>query len=159
MCVARREGDWMTRLRIAVACCMLLGALTLPAASASADPSTSMVRKINNVRANHGLKPVRHAPSLARSAGSYARAMMARDYFGHSSHINAPKRFRRLGEAIAYRRGHGPSARGTLRSWLHSPGHRALVLSPAFRYMGAGKIEGSFHGRSATIWVLHLGSR
>ena len=158
MCVARREGDWMTRMRISVACCLVLGAMTLPAASASADESTHMIGKINNVRANHGLKPVRHAPSLARSADSYARTMMARDFFGHGSQINAPKKFRRLGEAIALGRGRARAGRA-LRGWLHSPGHRALVLSPSFRFMGAGRSRGSFRGSHATIWVLHLGAR
>jgi uncharacterized protein YkwD len=149
----------LSRTRIAVAACLLTAGLMLvPAAPASADVP-AMVQKINQVRANHGLRALNHAPSLTRSATSYARVMMSRDYFGHSSQIQAPRKFRRLGEAIAYRRGHGPSTSRTLRSWLNSPGHRALILSSAFRYVGAGVSKGSFRGRAATIWVVHLGGR
>jgi uncharacterized protein YkwD len=149
----------LSRTRIAVACCLLLtGLMLVPAAPASADVP-AMVQRINEVRANHGLRALHHAPALTRSADSYARVMMSRDYFGHSSHIQAPRRFRRLGEAIAYRRGHGPSTSRTLRSWLRSPGHRALILSSSFGYVGAGVSKGSFRGRAATIWVVHLGGR
>jgi uncharacterized protein YkwD len=118
-----------------------------------------MIKKINNVRKNHGLRPVRRAPSLARSARRYARVMMSRDFFGHGSRIRAPRRFRRLGEAIAMRRGYRGSPRRTVRQWMGSPGHRALVLSPSFRFMGAGVAKGRFRGRRTTIWVLHLGAR
>lgn len=150
----------MTRLRVAMTCMLLIGLLAVPAVPADAGgPSKSMVRKINRVRAKHGLRAVRHAPSLARSARSYASTMMARDFFGHSSHIHAPSRFNRLGEAIAMRYGRRTLASRTLRNWLHSPGHRALILSPGFRYVGAGVKKGRFRGHSATIWVLHLGSR
>ena len=148
----------MTRARIAVACMLVAGTIAVPAAPAAAD-APAMVKKINDVRANHGLRPLRHAPSLTRSASSYASVMMSRDFFGHSSHIRAPRRFRRLGEAIAYRRGYRRSTSGTLRAWLQSPGHRALILSSTFRFVGAGLSMGSCRGRAATIWVVHLGGR
>jgi uncharacterized protein YkwD len=149
----------MTRIRIAVVCLFLVGLLAVPAAPAQAGAGRTMIRKINNVRQNHGLRPVRRAPSLARSARRYARVMMSRDFFGHGSRIRAPRRFSRRGEALAMMPGYRPRTRRTLRMWLRSPGHRALVLSPAFRFMGAGYSRGRFRGRRATIWVLHLGSR
>ena len=148
----------MTRIRIAAACLLIAG-MSLTAAGPASAGAPAMVKKINKVRAKHGLRALRHAPSLTRSAGAYARVMMSRDFFGHSSHIQAPRRFRRLGEAIAYRRGHARSTARTLRAWLQSPGHRALILSSSFRYVGAGVSMGSFRGRAATIWVVHLGGR
>ena len=150
----------MTRLRIAVACLCAFAVLAVPMSSASASgPSSTMVKKINRVRAKHGLRPLRMAPSLNRSARRYARVMMAHDYFGHAGRIHAPRRFHRLGEAIAYRPGRAARASRTLRSWLNSPGHRALILSSSFRYVGAGLSKGRFRGHGATIWVLHLGAR
>ena len=147
----------MTRIRIAAACLLIAG-MSLTAAGPASAGAPAMVKKINKVRAKHGLRALRHAPSLTRSAGAYARVMMSRDFFGHSSHIRAPRRFRRLGEAIAYHRGRRP-ARRSLRNWLRSPGHRALLLSPSFRYIGAGVSTGRFQGRRATIRVVHLGAR
>jgi uncharacterized protein YkwD len=151
------KGIPMIRIRIAVACLLLAGTLLATTTEAAAAPPV-MVQKINKVRAKHGLRALRHAPSLTRSAGAYARVMMSRDFFGHSSHIRAPRRFRRLGEAIAFHRGRRPPRR-SLRSWLRSPGHRALLLSPSFRYIGAGVSTGRFRGRRATIRVVHLGAR
>jgi uncharacterized protein YkwD len=149
----------MTRTCLAVVCLLLVGLVALPAAPVQAGSERAMIRKINNVRHKHGLRSVRRAPSLARSARRYARVLMRRDYFGHGARIRAPRRFRRLGEALALRSGHRSSPRRTVRQWMRSPHHRALVLSRSFRLMGAGVSKGRFRGRRATIWVLHLGAR
>jgi hypothetical protein len=46
---------------------------------------------------------------------------------------------------------------GTVRSWMASPPHRALILHPGFRWLGAGPARGTLAGRRVTTWVLHLG--
>jgi uncharacterized protein YkwD len=149
----------MNRLRIVVACLAVVGLMALPAAPAQAGPGTKMIKKINNVRAKHGLRSVHRSRGLARSARSYARVMMSRDYFGHGARIRAPRKFRRKGEAIAMLPGRRVRTRRTLRGWMRSPGHRALVLSSGFRFAGAGVTRGRFQGRRTTMWVLHLGAR
>ena len=147
----------MTRLRIAVACLFLSCCLLLPAASADAGPRGAMVKKVNEYRAKYGLRPFRHARSLSRSASGWSRLMMSRDFFGHGAGIRAPRKFRRLGETLSIHHGHRRRVSRTVRGWLASPGHRALLLSPSFRYVGAGISYGTFRGRRATIWVLHFG--
>jgi uncharacterized protein YkwD len=42
---------------------------------------------------------------------------------------------------------------------MNSPPHRALILSPGFRWLGAGIARGRLTGRRATTWVLHFGGR
>jgi uncharacterized protein YkwD len=157
-CVDTKEMT-MNQLRIVVACLFVVGLMALPTSPAAAAPGTKMIKKINKVRAKHGLRAVRRSRGLARSARSYARVMMARDYFGHGARIRAPRKFRRKGEAIAMSRGHRARPRRALRMWMHSPGHRALVLSSGFRFAGAGVTRGRYHGRRTTMWVLHLGAR
>jgi uncharacterized protein YkwD len=44
-----------------------------------------------------------------------------------------------------------------VRQWLHSPGHRAIVLSKRFSYVGVGLSRGRLGGTAATIWVLQAG--
>jgi uncharacterized protein YkwD len=127
-----------------------------PVATASAAEVT-MVSTVNRARAKRGLRPLGHSSSLNGSAHRYAAWMLRRDYFGHLSRIRAAGRYRRVGEALAMHFGWHSRIRRTVRSWLHSPPHRALLLSRHFRALGAGLATGRYGGRRATTWVLHLG--
>jgi uncharacterized protein YkwD len=145
------------------ALCVVAAALVPPGAALAAperrSPERSMVDAVNDVRRAHGLRPLRSAPALARSADAFASRLMKLDLFAHAKRIVCGGRFRTLGELLAVHRGWRPRARGTLRRWLRSPSHRPLVLSNRFRYAGAGLSRGLFPGRLATIWVLRLGNR
>ncbi|HEX2232008.1 MAG TPA: CAP domain-containing protein [Thermoleophilaceae bacterium] len=127
-----------------------------PAAIAPA-PEVAMVSAVNRARAKRGRRPLGHSSSLNRSAHRYAAWMLRRDYYGHLLRIRAGGRYRRIGEALAMHFGWRSRIRRTVRSWLSSPTHRALLLSGRFRELGAGRATGRFGGRRATTWVLHLG--
>jgi uncharacterized protein YkwD len=149
----------MKALRTFVLAGMLL--MVLPSAGAAAasgeDPSERMIEAINEVRANHGLAALRAAPKLLSGASRQARAVIRSDSFNHgSSYRNAG--FRTAGEAMAYNRGWSTRTAPTIRMWLRSPGHRALVLSSSFRYVGAGIARGRFGGAPTTIWVAQFGA-
>jgi uncharacterized protein YkwD len=128
-----------------------------PSASQAGSAQEEMVRAVNGARANHDLKPLRRAPRLARSARAYARWMLRADYFGHQRRIRTRARFRVLGETLAWHSGRRPRVRRTLRRWLRSPPHRALILSRRFRCIGAGTARGRLGRWRARVWVLHLG--
>ena len=49
--------------------------------------------------------------------------------------------------------------RGTVRTWLRSPPHRAVILTRSMNLVGVGMASGRFHGHRATIWVLQTGRR
>jgi uncharacterized protein YkwD len=142
------------------ACIALFLAGWMPAgdgrAAAARPVERAMLEKVNSVRADHDLEPLRAAPRLHRSARRYARWMLRHDYFGHQERIRAP-RFRLLGENLAWHTGRRPRVRGTFRAWLRSPGHRALILDARFRWIGAGMARGRMGEQPATTWVLHLG--
>jgi uncharacterized protein YkwD len=128
----------------------------LPAsASANAD-GDRMIGHINQVRAAHNLRPLRTSPALIRSAGRFSLTMMSSDRFGHGGRIQASG-FRRLGEALAMHFGRGVGISRTVRGWLRSPSHRAIVLTRSMRYVGAAATRGRFRGRRAVIWVLQTG--
>ncbi|HEX2127578.1 MAG TPA: CAP domain-containing protein [Thermoleophilaceae bacterium] len=142
----------------AVAVLVLVGwALGPPSASQAGSAQKEMVRAVNGARADHGLKPLHSAPRLECSARAYARWMLRANYFGHQSRIRTRARFRVLGETLAWHSGRRARVRRTLRAWLHSPPHRALILSGRFGWIGAGTASGRLAGRPARTWVLHLG--
>jgi uncharacterized protein YkwD len=116
-----------------------------------------MLQRINEVRSHNGLPALHLSRSLAHSAHSYSQHMMASGYFGHASRIHASRRFRSLGEIIEIHRGGHANVGLTLRDWLNSPGHRAIIMNGSFTFAGAGFTKGRFHGRTATIWVMHFG--
>jgi uncharacterized protein YkwD len=134
-------------------------ALAVPAAANAGSERDPILDGVNGARARHGLAPLRSSNSLHRSASGFAGHLMRTQRFAHANRIHASSRFRTLGETLAIRIGSRRwRPRAVVRAWMHSPAHRALILSRSFRYAGAGYSRGRFGGRKAVIWVLHLGS-
>jgi uncharacterized protein YkwD len=131
--------------------------LAVPGPAAGDGNQQRMLHAVNSVRAQHGLGPLHGSASLHRSAGSYARWMLRAEYFGHLGRIRASSRFSRLGEALAWHSDNRARVGGTVRRWMNSPPHRALILSSGFRWLGAGMAHGRLGGRQGTTWVLHFG--
>jgi uncharacterized protein YkwD len=144
-----------------MALCAVLacGAVVAVPSQAADGNQQRMLHALNAVRAQHGLAPFHGSASLHRSASAYARWMLRSDYFGHLSRIRASGRFARLGEALAWHSGGRAHVTRTVRHWMHSPPHRALILHPGFRWVGAGMARGRLRGHGATTWVLHFGGR
>jgi len=141
-------------LLFAVAACT-----ALPGASAAATPEEQeMVDALNAGRADRNLPQLRLSPSLERSSFAFAQRLMRTDVFAHAERIQAGGRFRRLGEVLAWTPGLRLRRPRAVRMWLASPGHRALILSRRFHYVGAGRARGIFGGVPATVWVVQLGS-
>jgi uncharacterized protein YkwD len=132
-------------------------ALTVPAGAGAASPAQKMLKRVNKVRAKHGLRKLRLSRSLQRTATRYSRRQMRSGYFGHSSRIHASRRYRTLGEILEMHRGYRPNVGFAVRSWMHSGSHRSIVLSRSFRYAGAGRAVGRFRGRKSTIWTMQFG--
>jgi uncharacterized protein YkwD len=116
-----------------------------------------MTAAINSVRAQYGLPAFKRSASLTGSAERYSRWLMENDVFGHQSSIQASSRFKLLGEALAWHTGRRFKVWPTIRQWLGSPSHRAIVLSPVMRRQGAGVTRGRFGSSRAVVWVLHVG--
>jgi uncharacterized protein YkwD len=145
-----------------IALLAMLVAAVAPAASAepaeaSTDPADRMIDAMNEARAKHGIAPLRAAPKLAGTAHGYARHLIRSNSFGHgSSYLGAG--FERAGEILAMNRGWSRRAAPTLRMWLHSASHAALILEPSFRFVGVGPARGRYGGAPTTIWVAHFGA-
>jgi uncharacterized protein YkwD len=141
-------------LRLAVVC-LAMTVLVPAEAAATSRAERSMVDAVNDARQRHGLRPLRHSRRLARRAGRVARVLVKRDSFHHTS---APAGARAWGEALAMHRNWRGRARRTVRRWLRSPSHRAVLLG-GYRRIGTGIKRGRMDGRLATVWVLHVSGR
>lgn len=147
----------MSRLRTIALLAVLASLLALPAVASANRTTSTMLARVNAVRVQYGLPALHFSSSLAHSAGHYSRHMMHNGYFGHAARIHASRRFHTLGEILEYHRTKQPAVSLTLRDWLNSPDHRAIILSRSFSFAGAGYSSGRFQGRRATIWVMHFG--
>jgi uncharacterized protein YkwD len=122
---------------------------------------------VNRKRTAEGLKAIGRDRKLRRAATRHARDMVGRDYFAHQR-AGGPDLTERLeragwngsawGETIAYGCGGAGSPKATLRGWLKSPSHRAIILSGRYRRGGVGVGAEAPCGDGAT-WVLDVGRR
>jgi uncharacterized protein YkwD len=127
-------------------------------ASATASPSragaATTVRAtaclINAVRRDHGLNALRLNARLSSAARGHSVDMVRRRYFAHETPegLSPSLRVRRtgylrahrrwvVGETLAWWRGRAAPAQ-IVRAWMHSPPHREVLLTPAFRDVGIG---------------------
>ena len=111
-----------------------------------------IVREMNQIRANRGIRPLRAAPSLRTAARAHSRAMLELGFFGHDSADGTAfsDRIRRyytnrgwgtwsVGEALLASEGQRIEAKAIVKAWLDSPPHREVILS-AWRDAGIGAV-------------------
>jgi uncharacterized protein YkwD len=143
----------------------------LPLAVSSATLAQAEACLINQERARDGLRPLRVNARLAKAADGHARDMVTRDYFSHNSAgggdfasriRKAGYRGRTLGEDLAWGAGTFATANSIIDSWMHSPGHRANILSHRFREMGVGVaigVPGGAGGLVGATYAVDFGAR
>ncbi len=147
----------MRSARTLVVCLLLTGAMALPTASAqAADPNVAMVRVINDYRAKYGKRKLASRRTLYRSASGQSIWMDRSGCFCHRNRIYASRSFRALGETIAYYGGWRYQIRRTVGMWMRSSGHRRILLSTRYLYIGAGHRRGHHRGRRVTFWTVHV---
>jgi uncharacterized protein YkwD len=124
---------------------------------------------VNAARAVVGIRHLRSDSRLKRAAVAQAHDMSRRHYFAHQRpggpSLRARLRARgyrdaRFGEAIAWGCGTLSTPAATVRGWLASPPHRAIVLSRAFTRVGVGFARGApVACAGGAVWVLDAGAR
>jgi len=82
---------------------------------------------------------------------------MRTDYFGHLSRIPVASRWSVAGETLEWHRGWRLRPRLVVSMWMHSPSHRAILLSSRFTRIGVGRARGRYGRTMATMWVAHVG--
>jgi uncharacterized protein YkwD len=116
-------------------------------ARAEPDPAfeQALVPLINQVRAQHRLPPLHLDPRLTAAARDYARELAGRRLIDHTGrdgrHVN--DRIEQEGYLWSFAGENlaagAQDARQTVTMWMDSPGHRATLLSPDARDIGAAR--------------------
>jgi uncharacterized protein YkwD len=140
--------------------------LVLAAPAAAAGPrlgrtERAIVRTIDRHRAAYGMRQVRPSLPLARAADAHSADMLRANYFAHSSsngtsfgtRIHRYVRAGHIGETLAML----TSCRGrraahlVVSMWMHSPVHRALLLTRGFHRVGVALRRGRLGSRHACV--------
>jgi uncharacterized protein YkwD len=127
---------------------------------------------VSKARLRSGYKPLQRSRALETAAAAHGRDMVAGRYFSHLSRDgSAPAdrirgvgyldgaRFWAVGEVIAFSRPSSTPSR-VVRAWLRSPKHRDVILTAAFRQIGAAIVRGTpTNPRKGATCVANLGRR
>jgi uncharacterized protein YkwD len=141
MATARAEDGWI------VLAVILLEPPRPRPAPVPAEIEAGTVEAINAIRTARDLVALELDPALTDVARAHSRDMIRRGYFDHDAPDGnaAADRVRqsglpfdRVGENLHRSNGAKDPVGTAVRSWMDSPGHRALVLEPAFRTTGVG---------------------
>jgi uncharacterized protein YkwD len=144
---------------------------------ASADQLESgVLGELNAIRRSHGLGPLRLSRPLSAAADSHSRAMGKFGFFSHESRDGSEfsTRVRRwygpdgyrswsVGENLLWSTGQ-LSAKGAVKLWMESPGHRRNILTPSWREVGLSAVAvpaapGVYRGRDVVIITTDFGAR
>ena len=124
-----------------------------------------VVELTNIERMKAGLAPLKFNAQLGDAAQWMAQDMAQNNYFAHTDKLgrgivqripaHGYAKARNLGENLAAGQA---SVADAMKAWLTSEGHRANLLSPNYREIGASYLA-SDKGSYETYWVQEFGSR
>lgn len=105
-----------------------------------------VIQLVNEIRSQHGLKPLTYDWQLSRVARYKSQDMKDNNYFAHNSPVygtpfqmirNFGISFRSAGENIA--RG-DPTPQAVVNGWMNSSGHRTNILNANYTKIGVGYV-------------------
>jgi uncharacterized protein YkwD len=96
---------------------------------------------INNARVNAGLSPLIQDPNLTALAKEHTEDMIEENRLSHDGFEDRAARsgYSSVGENVAMG---FQTAQALVDAWLSSPGHRANILNPTYRYSGLSYLDG-----------------
>ena len=133
-----------------------------------------LVSLINKQRVKHGLHKVRANVKLVDAAQGHSTQMAEADYFSHDSvdprgetwssrivrygYQRTGYAYWKAGEDIYWGAGLYSDPVACVDAWMHSPAHRAVILTRKFRDLGVGayKADDGYQGSDGVVWVFTL---
>jgi uncharacterized protein YkwD len=124
-----------------------LAVATASGVAAQARLETEIADRVNAVRKEHRLAPLRWSPDLAALAREHSRDMGREGFFAHEDPAGgsaadrlraAGLGYRALGENLARSRNAPDPADAAVQGWMTSEGHRKNILDEAFTETGVG---------------------
>jgi uncharacterized protein YkwD len=137
---------------------------------------SGVLDQLNQIRASHGLQPLRVSARLTASADQHSREMTAKGYFAHESADGSAfwKRVQRfygssnfgywsVGENLLWS---SPDVdpKEAIDLWMESPEHRANILTARWREIGISALHtssapGTYNGLDVTVITTDFGVR
>lgn len=121
--------------------------LTIPTLdSAVSSYEGEVVRLVNEIRVQNGLKPLTHDWELSRVARYKSQDMKDNKYFSHTSPVYGSPFQMMKNFGISYRSAGENIARGqstpqaVVNAWMNSSGHRANILNSSYTHIGVGYV-------------------
>ena len=112
---------------------------------------SEVVRLVNEIRIQNGLKPLSQDWQLSRVARYKSQDMKDLGYFSHTSPTYGSPFDMMKSFGISYMSAGENIARGyrspeeVVRAWMNSPGHRANILNASFTHIGVGYVSSGNH--------------
>lgn len=123
--------------------------ITIPTADSSVTAyEQEVIRLVNEIRAENGLKTLTYDWELSRVARYKSQDMKDNKYFSHTSPVYGTPfqmiksfgiSYRSAGENIA--RGYA-TPQAVVNGWMNSSGHRANILNANYTHIGVGYVSG-----------------
>lgn len=123
---------------VALLACTGVLAAAAPAQAAPTTMEKRLIARINDARADRGLRKLRVGATVQAGAHAWARHLRRADSF-HHARLRAG-----TGEVLAWGTCSWFSPAAAVRAWLRSSSHRYVMLRPGFRFVGAGWSRGSW---------------
>lgn len=127
--------------------CAAVGLSLGVAAAADQDFVERMVKRVNEIRREHNVAPVRENPKLSRVAQVHAEDMARHEFFGHrgSDGSRLEDRLKRVGfdyKVVAENLAGGlASPELTVDSWMESSEHRRNMVDVQLCRVGVGYVH------------------
>lgn len=155
------------RLPHAIAATVLCALMVLPA-TAAADAARhnsierAVVKRVNDLRAQKGVRPLKASRPLARAAASGSATQLRRGRLSHEGFAERIQRYlhaRILGETLAWLSGGTDNlAAAVVANWMSSPPHKRELLSGDYKRIGVGELRGTMDGARGTVFTVNLAS-
>jgi uncharacterized protein YkwD len=110
-----------------------------------------MIELVNKDRVEQGLSPLKRNEELTKVARKHSKDMFLRGYFSHITPDGKDPFDRMRADGIHFlTAGENIALAQTISiaqyGFMHSPGHRANILNPAFGHIGIGILDGGIFG-------------
>jgi uncharacterized protein YkwD len=125
--------------------------------------------EVNSIRAGSQLPRLRKSGGLTIAARAWSRTMVREHFFAHNvagkpvlaGRVRAAgyRRYKALGENIAWGTGSAASPAAIVAAWMRSPPHRAIILTPGFREAGVGITPSPPQGGDGATYVMDVGRK
>ena len=110
-----------------------------------------VIRLVNEIRTENGLRPLTYDWELSRVARYKSQDMKDNKYFSHTSTVYGSPFQMMKSFGISYRSAGENIAKGyatpeaVIEGWMNSSGHRANILNSSFTHIGVGYVaEGRY---------------